>query len=918
MPLDAAAPTSTYRLQLHKGFTFDDARGLLDYFDRLGVGSLYFSPYLQARPDSTHGYDVSDHNAISRALGGERAHSRLSRELRRRGLGHIVDLVPNHMGIGEPSNTWWMDVLENGPSSIYADYFDVDWDPLKPELRNRVLLPVLGDQYGVVLERGELSLRFQDGAFFLTYYERQLPLSPRSYNRVLEPALARLRARVEVEKPDDAVVELQSIATAVRHLPTSHERGPAARRERHREKEVVKRRLAAVVAADRGVARAIKAVVTRLNGRPGDPASFDRLDDLIGIQCYHLAFWRVASEEINYRRFFDVNELAGIRMEHPEVFAATHRLILDLVASGTVTGLRIDHPDGLWDPAAYLARLQEAANCPIHVVVEKILAAGELLPSDWQVGGTVGYEYLNALNGLFVDPAGERPLDRLYERFVGEPIDFANLVRSSKMLIIQTALASEVNVLANQLSRLSERDRRHRDFTLYALRHAVREVIASFPVYRTYVSEQTAEPSASDRAHVERASAEAKRRNPADDPTVFDFLANLLLLRVDDPKARHFVMKFQQTTGPIAAKGVEDTAFYVYNRLVSLNEVGGEPDRFGGSVAAFHALNAHRQSFWPGGLSTTSTHDTKRSEDVRARINVFSELPREWARAVSDWSRRARRHTRRVDGRRAPDRNEEYLLWQTIVGAWPIERQRLVAYMQKATKEAKVNTSWINPNPRWDEAVAAFAEAVLTDLELMAAVEPFARRVAHYGAYNSLSQTLLKLASPGVPDIFQGQELWDFSLVDPDNRRPVDYSHRRAVLTSLLASRPDPADLLANWHDGRLKLWLTHRALCLRRARPALFSAGTYLPIESGPHAVAFARQLANDCAIAIAPRLIASLAPDPARPPIGALWGDTVLQDVPPGRYRDVLTDAILDLQARARLETILTQLPIALLVRL
>jgi (1->4)-alpha-D-glucan 1-alpha-D-glucosylmutase len=926
------APSSTYRLQLHRGFAFDDARRWAPYLRRLGVGALYFSPYLRARPESTHGYDVSDHNSLNPGLGGEEAHARLCRELRRLGLGHVVDVVPNHMGIGEPSNRWWMDVLENGPSSIYADFFDIDWTPIKEELRDRVLLPVLGDQYGRVLENGELQLAFQGGAFFIRYHQSLFPVSPRSYSRILGAAVERLASRAAAATPDDPVVELQSIATAARHLPTAHERDPAARAERHREKEVIKRRLAAVVEADREIAETIDAVVVEFNGRKGSPASFDRLDELVRVQCFRLSFWRVASEEINYRRFFDVNDLAAIRQEHPDVFAATHRLILRLAEEGKVTGLRIDHPDGLWDPAGYFEQLQAAG--PTYVVIEKILGHGERLPADWRVAGTVGYEFLNALTGLFVDPAARRALDRLYERIVGERIDFPDLVYQSKKLIMQTALASEVNVLAHLLDRSSERNRRYRDFTLYALRHAVREVIACFPVYRTYVSEMTTAPSPSDRAYVESAITAARRRNPALDPSVFVFLRDLLLLRLGDPEdlegqelQLRFVMKFQQTTGPVAAKGVEDTAFYVYNRLVALNEVGGEPDRFGTTPEAFHALNAHRQRDWPGGLSASSTHDTKRSEDVRARLAVLSELPGEWRRLVGEWSRRNRRKARQVGGQRAPDRNEEYLLYQSLVGAWPFERPdeafrgRIIEYMRKATKEAKVNTSWINPNEAWDAALSGFVEVVLGDEAFLASFDPFARRVAQYGMYNSLAQTLLKLAAPGVPDIYQGQELWDLSLVDPDNRRPVDFGRRQKLLAAMLRRPPSPADLLAGWADGRIKLWLTHRGLTLRRDRPELFAAGDYLPLAaSGPRAesvVAFARRLGRQTVVAVAPRMISRLTDDPARAPIGPLWGETrlELEGVREGRYRELLTGRALTVGAAIPLCALLAELPVALL---
>ncbi|HEV8633795.1 MAG TPA: malto-oligosyltrehalose synthase [Chloroflexota bacterium] len=903
-------PASTYRLQLRREFGFRDAAAIVPYLHRLGVDWLYASPYLKARAESTHGYDVSDHNQLNPALGEAADYEAMVAALRRRGMGQLLDIVPNHMGIGEPSNVWWWDLLENGRASLYADYFDVDWRPLSPlpeETRDRVLLPFLGDQYGRVLETGRLRVELREGLPALRCYDHPLPLAPESYALALGPVLERL------DDEDPAAAELASILTAMRHLPG----GPA---KRHREVGVAKRRLVALLRHDPGIGAAVDRVIDKLNGRIGDPGSFDRLDQLLGAQHYRLAYWRVASEEINYRRFFDVNDLAAIRMENPAVFAATHRLVLRLVAEHEVMGLRLDHPDGLWDPAEYTARLRQAAG-GLYLVAEKILAPDEPLPESWAVDGTVGYEVLNALTALFVDASRERRIGAVYRRFTGQATTFHEVVYQSKRLIMRSSLAGEGNVLARMLRRIASRNRLYRDFMLNDLRHAVREVIACFPVYRTYVREGDRRTGRRDRAYVERAIAEARRRNPTTDASYFAFLRDLLLLKVDDPEARSFVMKLQQVTGPVAAKGVEDTAFYAYNRLVALNEVGGEPDRFGVSVGRFHRLCAERARRQPGGLTPTSTHDTKRSEDVRARIAVLSELPGEWERSLTEWERLNRRKRRRVGGRSAPDRNEEYLLYQTLLGAWPIDAERAVEYMRKAAKEAKVNTSWISPNEEWDAALEAFVRAVLADEAFLAAFAPLQRRVAGYGLYNALGQTLLRLTVPGVPDVYQGQELWDYSLVDPDNRRPVDYRRRRRLLDALLARRPDPGELLASWCDGRIKLWLTHCGLTLRRERPGLFHEGAYLPLTAEGrrrgNVVAFARRRGDELAVVAAPRLVTRLTADPADPPLGpAVWEDTALP-VPPGRYVDRLTGCPLAVGAEPlAVGELFRELPVALLV--
>ncbi|HWP35198.1 MAG TPA: malto-oligosyltrehalose synthase [Thermodesulfobacteriota bacterium] len=972
-------PTGTYRVQFNRDFTFARAQQLVDYLHLLGVSDLYASPYLQARPGSPHGYDITDHNALNAEIGSDAEHAALAEALRARGMGQLLDIVPNHMGIVGGANAWWLDVLENGRSSPYAGYFDIDWEPATPELRNKVLLPVLGDQYGRVLENQELALRFEQGAFFITYYDNRWPVAPRSYGQILEFRLETLEAELGADSP--AMQEYRSILTAVRHLPPSERTEPEPVAERQREKEVIKRRLAALCEAEPRVRRFVEENVRILNGVKGDPRSFDRLEALLDAQNYRLSHWRVAAEEINYRRFFDINDLAALRVERPEVFQATHRLILRLVAEGKVTGLRVDHPDGLYDPEGYFATLQRACAealglhpdpaepRAVYLVAEKILARGEALPASWPVHGTTGYEALNAINGLFVDSRSARALQELYSRFTGLRQSFEELVYEKKKLIMRVSLSSEVNVLGTMASRICQRRREARDFTRSSLTEAIAEIIASFPVYRTYVRAEAGPEgvSAQDRAYIEVAVARAKRRNPATSAVIFDFLRDLLLLRFPDrlPEAEReaqvaFVMRFQQTTGPVMAKGLEDTAFYVYNRLVSLNEVGGDPGRFGLPPAAFHDFCRERQARWPHALTTLATHDTKRGEDTRARINVLSELPREWRARLARWATLNQRHKREVDGQPAPDRNEEYLFYQTLLGAWPFEPEgrpmdraaheafceRIERYMQKATKEAKVNTSWVNPNQAWDEAVRHFVRAVLDpapDNPFLEDFRPFQRRVAEFGIWNSLAQTLLKLAMPGVPDTYQGTELWDLSLVDPDNRRPVDYAHRERLLARLLARarelRGEPGalarELVERRHDGAIKLYLVHRALVFRRERPALFgAAGGYLPLEATglrrEHVCAFARRVeeSGEAAVVAVPRLVVRLLGGEPRPPLGvAVWEDTAVA-APPGdrpgqRYRNVLTGEGVEVRRGEGgrpvlpLAALLSSFPVALLER-
>jgi (1->4)-alpha-D-glucan 1-alpha-D-glucosylmutase len=913
-------PTATYRLQFHAGFTFDDATAIVEYLNALGISHCYASSYLMAVPGSTHGYDVADPTRLNPEIGTDETFRRWVGALRANGMGHIIDLVPNHMGIAKSANPWWQEVLENGPSSLYARVFDIDWHPLKVELENKVLLPILGDSYGAVLERQEITLRYAEGVFSLHYYETTLPVAPGSYARILETDVEPLVHTLGEESIESA--EYLSILTAIRRLPSRADLKPASRIERAREKEVIKRRLATLTRDSEQVREHVNRAVALFNGTRGHARSFDRLDELLGAQAYRLAHWRVAAEEINYRRFFDINELAAIRMEDPEVFGHAHALVFELLKHELVDGFRIDHVDGLYDPGDYLARLQDRAhedrpdlfgpNQPLFVVVEKILAIDEELP-DWRMHGTSGYDFLVQLNGLFVDRRSEKAFNAVWENFTRLKTPFREIAYRSKQLILRLSMASELNVLAHQLNRFSERSRYYRDFTLNSLTQAIREIIACFPVYRTYVNERE-QVRRRDREYIEYAVAEAKRRNPGRPRAVFDFVRNLLLKQADyipeEEREEHlrFVGKFQQVTSPVTAKGIEDTALYNYNRLVSLNEVGGEPDHFGIAPEALHDWLRSRAARWPHALSTTSTHDTKRSEDVRARLNALSELPGAWKQAIARWARANRRGRATIDDQSYPTRNEEYLLYQTLVGTWPLEpmdadaerifRERIVTYMHKAMREAKVVTSWLNPSERHEQAMKEFIEAML-DAENAAFRDDFIefqKKIACYGIYNSLAQVAIKIGAPGVPDFYQGTELWDFSLVDPDNRRPVDYRRRAALLEELKASATDGDGARRLFErfaskpgDDAFKLAVTHRLLEFRRAQADIFQQGDYEPLAfDGPrreHAFGFARRHAGREVLVIVPRLIAGLIPEANVPPLGdKVWGDTVVR-LPAGR---------------------------------
>jgi len=933
-------PVSTYRLQLHAQFRFREAVELIPYFADLGVTHLYLSPIWRARPGSTHGYDVCDPGDISEELGGEAGYRLLSDEASAHGIGILLDFVSNHMCADSTHNPAWRDMLSNGPSSPFADYFDVDWHPVKRELDQKVLLPILGRQYGEILEAGELRIELAGGQFVLRYWEHNLPLNPRQCRLLLRHRLDELKTSLEETEPE-TVQEYLSVLFQLDHLPAYTEISNEAREDRLREVSIAGQRLRTLLTASTGVLAHVEQNIREFNGTPGDPASFNLLHELLERQAYRLSYWRTALHEINYRRFFDINELAGLRMESPGVFEAAHAALARLVAEGRADGVRLDHIDGLYDPAGYLQKLRQTLGPDAYIVVEKILSESEPLPGNWPVDGTTGYEFLNQLNRLYVRPESMQVLRQIYRRFSHRSARYEEVSYASKQQIITSSMVSELNVLAHEMNRMSEQDRHCRDFTLDSLQEALREVVACFPVYRTYIGNDG--PSEDDLRAVDEAIRKARERNPAMESSIFAFLRECLCPlpggvggSISFSRRMRFAMKFQQYTGPVQAKGVEDTAFYRYCPLASLNEVGGNPAHIGAPTRDFHAENIHRQTRLPRTMIATSTHDTKRGEDARARINVLSEMPEEWHAKLKRWSRLTAHARTEIGDGFAPDRNDEYLFYQSLLAVWAEGQpealaERLRRYMGKAVKEAKVHSSWINPSNEYDEAVGRFVTNVLTGKQAEAFLEdfaPFAERVAWLGALNSLSQLALKLASPGVTDFYQGTELWDLTLVDPDNRQRVEYGERRAWLASWLAQAlhggPYGAGaLLADWKGGRVKAAVTAMGLRFRREHPELVIDGAYVPLQAeGPmadHVTAFARVRGEDLLVAAGLRWMAPLVPEGlSYAAAAAAWGDTflVLPAMLPGRALvNILTNRPVATGQHIRLSELFAELPGALL---
>ena len=971
-------PLSTYRLQFNANFGFEHARRLIGYLHALGISHVYASPILKARAGSNHGYDITDHNQLNPEVGSYEDFQALVRELKDYGMGQVLDIVPNHMGIGFGANPWWQDVLANGRASEFAEFFDLDWNPLKPELRDKLLIPILGDQYGAELEQGHVKAVCDDQGFHVEYYDKVLPIDPQTIPMLFEPVSA------EIQNP-----ELRNILSGLRNLPSHSTTDGELVRQRRRSIGPLTQALQHLITKSKDVQEIARKAVAHCNGTAGDPRSFDCLHRLLEAQVYRLAHWRVSGEEINYRRFFDINDLIGLRMENPRVFAATHQLLRRLLAEDLIQGVRIDHCDGLLNPRQYLVRLQmlyAASQCcgttprpplaengieqevqqvfgqhdwmrngaPLYTIVEKILEPGEDLPLEWAVDGTSGYDFTTLVNGIFIDRRNERFFTNLYHRFIGGATNVDALIYNSKKLIMHASLASEVNVLAHLLDELSLVDRYARDFTRKALRDVIRETIACFPVYRTYIDER-GEITERDRNYINEAIVRAKRRNPDKAPASFDFLRDILLLRHRDGDDRtelyrkklYFTLKFQQLTGPVMAKGLEDTACYIYNRFISVNEVGGTPRQFGTSEDEFHKGNLKRAERWTFSMLATSTHDTKRSEDVRARLNVLSEIPRIWSSQVLRWRKLNRSRKRLLgDGRTVPDLNEEYLLYQTLVGSWPFDlstqearesyTQRIREYMNKAVHEAKVNLSWISDDPGYVEALEQFVTRILTPgtqsrpNAFLEQIQAFTQITSLFGAVNSLAQRLLTITSPGNPDIYQGTELWDLSLVDPDNRRPVNYGVREKLLSELdrraeAGNLPQLcAEMLWNYQDGRPKLWTTMQAMRLRRDRRELFHGGSYVPLHAQgnkrEHVIAFAREHGGHVAVTVVPRLSCALAQGTMQMPLGLLWENTELPvtSKTPEFLENVFTGEKIKVSPRRTLlcSEIFAHFPVALLV--
>lgn len=920
----ATIPITTYRLQFNSQFTFQHAKEIVDYLCDLGITHFYCSPLLKAKQGSLHGYDITDHSTFNPEVGTKEQFEMLVNTLRDHQMGLICDIVPNHMSVMDSSNKWWVNVLENGPASPYADYFDIDWHPPQKKLQNKLLLPLLEQQYGTALEKQTLKVIYQNGAFFLELPHHNLPTDPKSWNLILEPLIKRMKP-LEFQ-------ELKSIATSIHHLPDTTETNPERVEERHREKEIIKRRLDTLMKENELLQRELLQELEGFNGNSFDPSSFSRLENFLNAQSYLLSFWRVASDEINFRRFFDICEYAGIKTEKREVFEAIHALLFECIENGWIDGIRIDHIDGLWDPEQYLKDLTEKCKLkgkrttPLYCILEKILIGNEKLEPEWPIDGTVGYDILNLLNGVFVSQVNIKAIHEIYRNFTNITANPSELAYRCKKLIMIVSLSSELHMLARSLVHIAEQHRNSRDFTAESLRGALRDIIACFPVYRTYIRASQEKIHEEDRHHMMTAISKAKRLNPAINESIFDFLKSLLLLEYPDDlnteqkeEWQNFIMRFQQLTGPVMAKGIEDTAFYRFYPLASLNEVGNDLYSLGNSVELFHTKIQDRFKTHPHSMSTISTHDTKRSDDVRARINVLSEIPEEWEQALGRWSKFNRIYKEEtMKESEIPDSNEEYLIYQTLIGTWPFSPmdkkthleyvERIQMYMEKAIKEAKIHSSWVNPSKFYDQQIQQFIEKILDQNSnpFLNDFKAFIPKISMAGIFNSLSQTLLHLSLPGVPDIYQGSEIWNFTLVDPDNRRPVDFQKRKTILDELNEQKNNPSDLLLklmqNPEDGRIKLYLIRTLLKLRQRLPNLFLDGSYIPLqvigEKENHLIAFARFADQKAVIVIAPRLFIPLMQNNThiQPEI---WKDTAIilpKELTSFKFRNIFTDMIFE----------------------
>ena len=943
-------PLSTYRLQFNKDFGFADASRLLDYLSELGVTDLYASPILASRKGSAHGYDVADPTRIDPEIGSEQEFETLLSELAKRGMGLLLDIVPNHMAASS-ENRWWMDVLENGRESAFASYFDIDWNPPSRNLNGKVLLPILGKPFGEVLDQREIQLIFENGKFFIRYFEWVLPVAPQSYQQILGLRSDTLASALGKDTP-----EFQEFTGLIAGFATLAQKARAGSAIEARPKlDAMRERLGALASERPEVAAIVESNLKELNGTPGNPASFVLLERLLNEQHYSLAYWQDPNEGINYRRFFTISDLVGVRVEDPIVFEATHDHIFRIVAKGAAQGLRmglrIDHVDGLRDPQGYLTRLQqrlsetEGSAAPPYLIVEKILGRGEQLPDDWPISGTTGYEYLDYLNGIFVDRKGAEQIEAVYSKFIGRKMNFADVVYEKKKLVMNSLLRVEVRGLARQLAELAGKDRYARNIPRLELIDGLTEVTACMPVYRTYVRSLDMPPAA--KATIEAALQGAQERRPQLSEACVDFLRDVLTLASPahvGPEQREerlgFVMRWQQFTGPIVAKGFEDTALYVYYPLCSLNDVGGDPEPARAvSREEFYDFVRERRERWPHTLNATTTHDTKRSEDVRARVSVLSEIPAEWGAKIEKWATQNAEHKQMINGLAAPDANEEYLIYQTLLGIWPRKREdlssvvkRLQDYMRKALREAKLHTRWIEPNDVYESAVVRFVGLILsrdTAAGFLSDFDSFQRRIAWCGMINGLGQALLKIVCPGTPDFYQGSEMWDFRLVDPDNRGPVDFAQRCKALRGLPTenANPDaPLELLKRWPDGQIKVAVIRAALRCQLESPELFADGDFLPVIAqgarNENVVCILREYRGKSALAVIPRWLAGAYTPEEKLPSADCWGDTalLLPESAPQTWTNSLTGESVESRAAGKgrslaVSDLLKRFPVALL---
>lgn len=926
-------PLATYRLQFRKEFGFADARDVVPYLQELGISDIYASPIFKAREGSSHGYDVVDHSQLNPELGLPADMDALSQELRTRSMGWMQDIVPNHMAY-DSENRLLMDVLENGPQSRYIGFFDIEWNHHDESLKGKLLTPVLGGFFGECLENGDITLEFGAQGLLIRYFTRTYPLRIESYAEVLGSNLPQLRKRLDRKHPD--YVKLMGAFYILKNLPEQDESG-----ERYDQIHFIKAMLWELYETNPVIRISIDEDIRAYNGVKGAPGSFKRLSALLAQQHYRLAYWRVGVEEVNYRRFFAVNELISLRVEDQKVFDHVHKLAFRLASSNIVTALRVDHIDGLYHPQQYLQRLRAAAP-ETFIVVEKILGTGEAPKAGWPIQGTTGYEFIGAVTNVLCHSAHADRMDAVYREFTGMQTSCGTLANEKKRLLIEKDLYGGLENLVYQLKAIASKFTHASDFTLTGFRLALEEVLVHFPVYRTYISEDGADER--DKQIITWTMEKARAHLPSHFHEI-DFIERMLLAQANPEftkeekgNALEFAMRLQQFTSPLMAKGIEDTFLYVYNRLLSLNEVGNDPNVFGASPEEFHAYNRGRLSSWPHSLNATATHDTKRGEDVRARINVLSELPDEWAAKVAEWHQLNKASKPRVGGQFIPDRNDEYFLYQTLVGAWPFRkdeegtfRERMREYLVKAVREAKVHTVWVKPDQTYEDGYLGYLDKLLDPdpaNPFLASFLPFQKKVAWYGICNSLSQALLKLTSPGIPDFFQGSELWDLTLVDPDNRRPVDYGLRRTYLAGIRERETKAlpgllAEMLDGPQNGRCKQYLIYRALKARAEFPAVFQTGEYLPITAeGPrkeNVLAFARALGKNWCLTVAPRLVAGLVPE-GRFPLGReVWGETRLRlpGEAPLRWRDAFSGSELESgEGGLPLGDILERFPAALLV--